>query len=394
MLRRIPAVYMRGGTSKGLFFHQRDLPEDAASRDRLLLSAIGSPDPYGKQIDGMGGATSSTSKVVIISPSDRDDADIDYLFGHVAISEPIIDYSGNCGNLTAAVAHFAIEEGLVKRPHAATDGIYTQVVSIWQVNTRKHILAEVPCRNGLPLLEGDYRMDGVPGTAARIRLSFLDPSAHGVVLPTFEAISHLPLPEGGTIAASLVDAGNPTVFVRATDLGLKGSELPDEINGAADVLTTLEFLRAQAAFRMGLVETPEAAALRPATPKISFVAEAQPYRATDGSMVLKERIHLSARILSMGRLHHAYTGTGAVSFGVAAAIPGTLVHELLPPELRRQRGKVELVFGHPAGSMEIGAEVEQDAKGTWQCRAAVMGRTARRLMEGNICLSQKVFDSI
>jgi hypothetical protein len=375
---RIPAVYMRGGTSKGVFFKALDLPADRAERERLLLRVIGSPDRYGKQIDGMGGATSSTSKVVVIAGSSRPDCDVDYLFGQVAIDKPVIDWSGNCGNLTAAVGPFAISEGLVAAP---ADGWAT--VRIWQGNIAKRIIAHVPMKGGEVQEEGDFELDGVTFPAAEVKLEFLDPGADegdgegGAMFPSGACVDRLEVPGIGTVEATLINAGNPTIFVEAQTLGLIGTELQGAVNGNADLLGRAEAIRATGAVAMGLVESAaEATAKRPHTPKLAFIARPQSYTASDGKRVDAASIDLLARIFSMGVLHHAMTGTGAVAIAAAAAIPGTLVHRLSPVGAD---GRIR--FGHPSGTLRVGAEaLQQD--GQWVVTKALMSRSARRLMEG------------
>jgi probable AcnD-accessory protein PrpF len=375
---RIPAVYMRGGTSKGVFFRRVDLPADPAARDRLLLRVIGSPDPYGKQIDGMGAATSSTSKVVLLARSDRDDCDVDYLFGQVAIDRPVIDWSGNCGNLTAAVGPFAVSEGLVEAPR---DGF--AVVRIWQANIGKRIVAHVPMRDGLVVEEGDFELDGVTFPAAEVRIEFLDPGASedgggGAMLPTGKVAETLEVPGIGSLEATLINAGNPTIFVAAAAIGLAGDELQGAINGDAALLARCEAIRAHGAVRMGLAgSASEATQKRPHTPKLAFVAPPRPYVASSGKRVEAADIDINARILSMGVLHHAMTGTGAVAIAVAAAIPGTVVERTA----RRDRKPGVLRFGHPSGTLSVGAEA-LSKDGEWIVTKAVLSRSARRLMEG------------
>ena len=372
---KIPAVLMRGGTSKGLFFRADSLPQNAEQCNRILLRAIGSPDPYGKQIDGIGGGTSSTSKIVIVGKSERQDADIDYLFGHVAIGDALIDYSGNCGNLTAAVAPFAIEEKLVP----ATEGITT--VRIWQANIDKRIVAHVPVRNGQPVVEDEFRFDGVAFPGAEIKLEFLDPAGGscGKLFPSGNKTDTLDIPEFGKLKVTLIDVGNPTVFVKAKDLGLSGHEMPEQINHNPELLRRFELIRAHAAVAMGLAETPQqASAERPATPKIGFVAKPADYSSSAGKAIAKSDYDLAARIVSMGKLHHAYTGTGTIALAVAASVTGTVVAQTLGKALSEGR---ELRFGQPSGITVMGAEVS--GKGNdWQVAKVVMSRSARRLMEG------------
>lgn len=372
--QRIPAVYMRGGTSKGVFFLADDLPPDAAARDRLLLRVVGSPDPYGKQIDGMGGATSSTSKVMVVRRSDRPGCDVEYLFGAVAIDRPVIDWSGNCGNLTSAVAPFAIARGLVD---VAPDGMAR--VAMWQGSLGKRIVAHVPMRDGAVLEDGDFLLDGVAFPAAEIRLEFLDPGADGArgMFPTGALLDRLDVPGVGPVEATLIDAGNPTVFVEAAALGLRGTELQPDVNGVPALLALAEAVRAAGAVAMGLSrDAGEATALRPHTPKLAFVAPPAAYATSDGRRIDPEHIDLVARIFSMGPLHHAMTGTGAVAIAAAAAVPGTVVHRVARPG----RG-AQVRFGHPSGILAVGVEAVQRS-GRWAIDRVVLSRSARRLMEG------------
>jgi probable AcnD-accessory protein PrpF len=378
---RIPAVYMRGGTSKGVFFLADDLPADLAERERLLMRVIGSPDRYGKHTDGMGGATSSTSKVVILSKSSRPDCDVDYLFGQVAIDKPLIDWSGNCGNLSAAVGPFAISSGLVDAP---VDGMAT--VRIWQANIKKKIVNHVAMSGGEVQELGEFELDGVAFPAAEVQLEFLDPAdgggeqaghGNGSTFPTGNHIDQLDVPGVGRVEATLINAGNPTVFVDAGSLGLRGTELQGDVNGDKALLARAEAVRALATVAMGDAATPEeATSKRQHTPKLAFVARPAPYTASDGRRVEAGSIDLLARIFSMGVLHHAMTGTGAVAIAAAAAIPGTLVHRLAPVGAD---GRVR--FGHPSGTLRVGAEVAKDGN-RWRVTKVMMSRSARRLMEG------------
>lgn len=376
---RIPALFMRGGSSKGVFFLDRDLPTDWVERDRLLLRILGSPDPYGSQMDGMGGATSSTSKVAIIGPSSRDDCDVDYLFGAVAVDRPFIDWSGNCGNLTAAVGPFAIARGLVKAPREGT-----ATIRIWQANLGAKIVAHVPVRDGLALEAGDFVLDGVAFPSAPIALEFLDPAdTSGGAFPTGNLVDRLEIPGLGTIEASLVSAGNPAVFVEASALGLSGTERPAVLNANADLLARFELIRAAGAVAMGLVATPEEATRdRPATPKIAVVGPPASYANTAGRIVDAESVDLVARIVSMGKVHHAMTGTGSIALSVAAAVPDTLVSRIA------RKGRAgSLRLGHAAGTMEVGAEVERTG-GEWIVRKVTMTRSARILMSGFVHLPE------
>ncbi|HXP98187.1 MAG TPA: 2-methylaconitate cis-trans isomerase PrpF [Telmatospirillum sp.] len=375
---RIPAVYMRGGTSKGVFFLAGDLPADPIFRDRILLRVVGSPDRYGKHIDGMGSATSSTSKVVILSKSARADCDVDYLFGAVSIDKPVVDWSGNCGNLTSAVGPFAISAGLVAAP---ANGMAE--VRIWQANIGKKIIAQVPMKDGEVLEEGAFELDGVAFPGAEVKLAFLDPGADdgegegGAMFPTGARVDGLDVPGVGKIEATLINAGIPMIFVEAKSLGLCGTELQGDVNGDKDLLARAEAIRAHGAVAMGLVASAEeATAKRPHSPKLAFVAKPATYTASDGKVISAETIDVLARIFSMGPLHHAMTGTGAVAIAAAAAIPGTLVHRVGPAGAD---GRVR--FGHPSGTLSVGAEAHE-VNGQWVVTKALMSRSARRLMEG------------
>ena len=381
---RIPATVMRGGTSKGVFFRLDDLPERARApgpaRDALLMRVIGGPDPYGKQIDGLGGATSSTSKAVILSRSTRPGHDVDYLFGQVSIDGRLVDWSGNCGNLSAAVGPFAIANGLVQADRLPRDGV--AIVRIWQANIGKTIIAQVPMTDGAVQETGDFELDGVTFPAAEVRLEFLDPADEGdgdgggSMFPTGNVVDRLEVPGVGTFAATLIDAGIPTIFLAAGALGYTGTELQDAINGDAKALALFETIRAHGAVRMGLIGHVDEAAKRQHTPKIAFVAPPQDYTASSGKAVRTADIDLLVRALSMGKLHHAMMGTAAVAIGTAAAIPGTLVNIAAGGGAR---GAVR--FGHPSGTLRVGAEATQ-VDGAWVVTKASMSRSARVLMEG------------
>lgn len=380
---KIPATYMRGGTSKGVFFLRDDLPEAAqtpgASRDALLLRVIGSPDPYAKQIDGMGGATSSTSKTVILSKSEKADHDVDYLFGQVAIDKAFVDWSGNCGNLSAAVGPFAISNGLVDPSRIPRNGV--AVVRIWQANIGKTIIAHVPMTDGAVQETGDFELDGVTFPAAEVQLEFMDPAADeegagGSMFPTGNLVDELEVPGVGTFKATMINAGIPTIFVNARDIGYTGSELQDAINSDPKALSMFETIRAYGAVRMGLIGTVEEAATRQHTPKVAFVAAPAEYLSSSGKRVTPEDTDLLVRAMSMGKLHHAMMGTAAVAIGTAAAIPGTLVN------LAAGGGERSAVrFGHPSGTLRVGAEAVL-VDGEWQVKKAIMSRSARVLMEG------------
>ncbi|MDC6382845.1 2-methylaconitate cis-trans isomerase PrpF [Pseudomonas graminis] len=380
---KIPATYMRGGTSKGVFFLRDDLPEAAqtpgAARDALLLRVIGSPDPYAKQIDGMGGATSSTSKTVILSKSEKADHDVDYLFGQVAIDKPFVDWSGNCGNLSAAVGPFAISNGLVDPARIPRNGV--AVVRIWQANIGKTIIAHVPMTDGAVQETGDFELDGVTFPAAEVQLEFMDPAADeegagGSMFPTGNLVDELEVPGVGTFKATMINAGIPTIFVNARDIGYSGSELQDAINSDPKALSMFETIRAHGAVRMGLIGTVEEAATRQHTPKVAFVAAPAEYLSSSGKRVTTADTDLLVRAMSMGKLHHAMMGTAAVAIGTAAAIPGTLVN------LAAGGGERSAVrFGHPSGTLRVGAEAVL-VDGEWQVKKAIMSRSARVLMEG------------
>ncbi|MRW93090.1 2-methylaconitate cis-trans isomerase PrpF [Duganella sp. FT80W] len=380
---KIPATYMRGGTSKGVFFRLQDLPDAAqqpgAARDQLLLRVIGSPDPYGKQIDGMGGATSSTSKTVILSRSERPDHDVDYLFGQVSIDKAFVDWSGNCGNLSAAVGAFAISGGLVDPARLPRDGV--AVIRVWQANIGKTIIAHIPMTNGEVQETGDFELDGVTFPAAEVQLEFMDPAAEeegagGSMFPTGQLVDDLEVPGVGTLKATMINAGIPTIFINADAVGYSGTELQDAINGDSKALAMFETIRAHGALRMGLIKDLSEAATRQHTPKVAFVAPPKPYTASSGKPVAAGDIDLLVRALSMGKLHHAMMGTAAVAIGTAAAIPGTLVN------LAAGGGARNAVrFGHPSGTLRVGAEAVQQ-NGEWSVTKAVMSRSARVLMEG------------
>lgn len=380
---RIPATYMRGGTSKGVFFRLQDLPPAARqpgkARDLLLLRVIGSPDPYGKQIDGMGGATSSTSKAVILSKSSRPGHDVDYLFGQVAIERPVVDWSGNCGNLSAAVGPFAIRNGWVDASRVPRDGVAT--VSIWQANIGKTIVAQVPMTAGKVQETGDFELDGVTFPAAEVLLEFIDPADEsegdgGALFPTGQLIDDLVVPGVGTLQATMINAGIPTIFVNAEAVGCTGTELQGAINGDALALARFEAIRTHGAVRMGLAETLDEAAARQHTPKLAFVARPQPYTASSGKDVKRGDVDLLVRALSMGKLHHAMMGTAVVAIGAAAAVPGTLVNHAAGGGER-----TAVRFGHPSGILRVGAEVSR-IDGRWTVTKASMSRSARVLMEG------------
>ena len=376
---KIPATYIRGGTSKGVFFNLTDLPKAAQvagkERDNLLLRVIGSPDPYGKQTDGMGAATSSTSKSVILSKSNEPHHDVDYLFGQVSIDKPFVDWSGNCGNLTAAVGSFAISNGLVDLARVPDNGIAT--VRIWQANIKKTIIARVPMTNGEVQETGDFELDGVTFPAAEVQIEFISPvDASEPMFPTGNLVDELEVPEVGNFKATMINAGIPTIFLNAEDIGYTGTELQEAINSDEKALAMFETIRAYGALRMGLISDIAEAASRQHTPKVAFVAKPAEYTSSSGKQISASDIDLNVRALSMGKLHHAMMGTAAVAIGTAAAIPGTLVN------LAAGGGDRQSVrFGHPSGTLKVGAEASQ-SDGEWIVKKVIMSRSARVLMEG------------
>ena len=379
---KIPATYMRGGTSKGVFFKLDDLPKAAQQpgkiRDQLLLRVIGSPDPYGKQIDGMGGASSSTSKTVILAKSTQPEHDVDYLFGQVAIDRAFVDWSGNCGNLTAAVGAFAISNGLVSAERIPENGLCT--VRIWQANIQKTIIAHIPMNNAQVQESGDFELDGVTFAAAEVQVEFIDPADDdadgGAMFPTGNVVDSFDVPNVGRFQATFINAGIPTIFLNAEEIGYSGTELQEAINGDADALARFETIRTYGAKQMGLIQELSEAQQRQHTPKIAFVSKPKAYTSSSGKQIQVDDIDLLVRALSMGKLHHAMMGTAAVAIATAAAIPGTVVN------LAAGGGAREAVcFGHPSGTLRVGAQAVQQA-GQWQVKKAVMSRSARVLMEG------------
>ncbi|EGQ9521749.1 2-methylaconitate cis-trans isomerase PrpF [Vibrio parahaemolyticus] len=386
---KVPAMYMRGGTSKGVFFNLEDLPPEAQvageARDKLLLRVIGSPDPYGKQIDGMGGATSSTSKTVIVSRSSRDDHDVDYLFGQVSIDKPFVDWSGNCGNLSAAIGPFAIHAGLIPQERIPENGIVT--VRVWQMNISKTILVHVPIVNGFVQETGEFELDGVTFPAAEIQVDFVDPAdGEGSMFPTGNLVDDLVVPDVGTFNATFINAGIPTIFIDAESIGYQGTELQDQINNDDAALAMFESIRAHGALKMGLISELEEAQTRQHTPKIAFVSKSKSYQSSSGKEVNESEIDVLVRALSMGKLHHAMMGTAAVAIASAACVPGTLVN------LAAGGGEKESVtFGHPSGTLKVGAKAKQTEQG-WVVQKAIMSRSARILMEGFVRVPSDVFE--
>jgi probable AcnD-accessory protein PrpF len=378
---QIPAFYMRGGTSKGVFFLPDDLPKDPVQRDAILMRVMGSPDPYGQQIDGMGAATSSTSKVVLVSKSSRPDCDVDYRFGQVSINKPVVDWHGNCGNLTSAVGPFAIHRGLVTPPQ---NGI--AVIKIWQANISKKIIAYVPVENGEVIETGDFELDGVTFPSAEIGVEFLDPGSDddedsgAALFPTGNSIDILTVPGFGPIEATMINAGNPAIMIDACHLGLTGTELQGDMNSNRELLARCEAIRAHGTVAMGMAKTvEEATEFVQHVPKLAFFAKPAPYKSSGGREVRAGDIDILARIISMGKLHHAMTGTGAVGIAAAAAIPNTVLSKLL------DGAKSELRFGHPSGTLRVGAAAEKTASG-WAVTKVKMSRSARRMMIGHVLI--------
>lgn len=386
---KVPATYMRGGTSKGVFFNLEDLPSEAQvageARDKLLLRVIGSPDPYAKQIDGMGGATSSTSKTVIVSRSSSDDHDVDYLFGQVSIDKPFVDWSGNCGNLSAAVGPFAIHAGLIPQERIPENGIVT--VRVWQVNISKTILVHVPIVNGFVQETGEFELDGVTFPAAEIQVDFVDPAdGEGSMFPTGNLVDDLVVPDVGTFNATFINAGIPTIFIDAESIGYQGTELQDQINNDDAALAMIESIRAHGALKMGLISELEEAQTRQHTPKIAFVSKPKSYQSSSGKVVNESEIDVLVRALSMGKLHHAMMGTAAVAIASAACVPGTLVNLAAGGD-----EKESVTFGHPSGTLKVGAQAKQTEQG-WVVQKAIMSRSARILMEGFVRVPSDVFE--
>ncbi|NOH54162.1 2-methylaconitate cis-trans isomerase PrpF [Vibrio coralliilyticus] len=386
---KVAATYMRGGTSKGVFFNLSDLPEEAQkpgkARDALLLRVIGSPDPYAKQIDGMGGATSSTSKTVIVSPSSQPEHDVDYLFGQVSIDKPFVDWSGNCGNLSAAVGPFAIHAGLIPAERIPENGVVA--VKVWQANIGKTIVIHVPILNGLVQETGDFELDGVTFPAAEIQVDFMHPAAgDGSMFPTGNLVDDLEVPEVGTFNATLINAGIPTIFIDADALGYSGTELQQDINSDELALARFEKIRTYGALKMGLIDKVEEAESRQHTPKVAFVSKAKSYQASSGKHVDDDDVDLLVRALSMGQLHHAMMGTAAVAIASASCVPGTLVN------LAAGGGeKHSVTFGHPSGTLKVGARATHSNQG-WVVEKAAMSRSARILMEGFVRVPSNVFE--
>ncbi|MCB1199885.1 MAG: 2-methylaconitate cis-trans isomerase PrpF [Leptospiraceae bacterium] len=378
---KIPATYMRGGTSKGVFFNIADLPSVAQkpgeARDKLLLRVIGSPDPYGKQTDGMGGATSSTSKTVLLSKSSKPDHDVDYLFGQVSIDKPFVDWSGNCGNLTAAVGAFAITSGIVDKSRIPQNG--EAEIRIWQANIEKTIIARVPITNGEVQETGDFELDGVTFPAAEVIIEFVDPAdGEGSMFPTGNLVDDLDVPGVGVLKATMINAGIPTIFIDAAAIGYTGTELQEKINSDANALQMFETIRAHGAVKMGLIKTVDEAASRAHTPKVAFVSKAADYSASSGKEIKASEIDLNVRAMSMGKLHHAMMGTAAVAIAAASAVPGTLVNLAAGA-----KDANSVTFGHPSGTLKVGAEAKE-INGEWTVSKVIMSRSARVLMEGTV----------
>jgi len=372
MQGKIPAVIMRGGTSKGLFLKMEDMPffSDKEKRDKIILSLFGSPDPM--QIDGLGGTYSHTSKVMIVEPSTRPSFDVDYTFGQVAVDKPLIDYGGNCGNLTSAIGPFAIDEGMVRAKEPLA------ILNLYNTNTKKKIIAEVPVENGRAKVEGDYTIDGVPGTGAKIVTRFIDPGGTltDSLLPTGNLIDEIDTGQE-VVRCSIVDATNPLVFVKAEDIGLSGEELPPQLNGNKEILAKIERIRSTAAEIIGIVDDRKKATnISPGVPKIAFVAKSKNYISSLGKEIKAEEINLIARIMSMQKMHHAYAATGAMCTAATAKIKGTVVNEVTKLD-----GE-EVTIGHPKGVIKIGVKIDSSSEKSPKVKEIIVTRTARRLMEG------------
>jgi len=376
---KVKASYMRGGTSKGTFFNIADLPVEAqknqTKRNKLLQRIVGSPDVYKKQMDGMGGASSSTSKAILVGKSEVEGHDVDYYFGQVAIDKDFMDWSGNCGNLSSAVGPFAIAEGLVE--NVPQNGVCC--VRIWQANIKKTILCYVTMENGMVKEMGDYEIDGIAFAAEEIKLEFVEPvDPFEELFPTGNLIDDLEVEGIGTFKATMITAGIPTIFLNAEALGYKGTELQGDINADSDALERFETIRIAGALKMGLISDPAEALTKQHTPKIAFVSKAQDFITSSGKEVSASEMDLHVRALSMQQLHHAMMGTASVAIGVAASIPGTLVNEAAGGG-----EKDTVTFGHPSGAIKVGAKITKETD-KYVVEKASMSRSARIIMEGYV----------
>ncbi len=370
----IKATYYRGGTSKGVFFQKKDLPtQDEKELNKIFLKVIGSPDPNGRQLNGMGGGVSSVSKCVIISPSERDDADVDYNFIQIAVDQPIAEWNNNCGNLSGAVGPYAVQEGIIKPKEGENK------IRIYQVNTDKIIHSTFNVKDGKPEIEGDYTIAGVYGGASKVRLDYLEPggSGTGKLLPTGNVIDEIEIDGFGKIKVSVVDAATPLIYIQAEDLGLKGTESPDELDGNAEKMEIIQKIRRKCAFMTGLSKSEHEAPMN--TPRIGIVTSPKDYISLDKSNIKGDDQDITARMFSMGKTHKAIMGTAGVNIGVAAAIEGTI------PNLIKRKGSnpLELRAGNPSGVMTAGAVIEQ-VDGKPYAKSAIMYRTFRPLMRGEV----------
>ena len=374
---KYPAVFMRGGTSRAIVFHEKDLPEDQAERDAIFLKALGSPDPNGRQLDGLGGGISSLSKIAVVAPSARADADVDFTFAQIGVTDETVDYVGTCGNISSAVGPFAVDEGLVR-----VDGGDTATVRVYNTNTGKTYHARFPLEDGAAGVSGSFELPGVSGTGAQITLEFMDPggAATGKLLPSGNAVDVFEIEGVGSVEVSMVDATNPMVFVRAKDIGLTGGEGPGLIDSRVEVMVNLEQIRAEAAVRMGLArDRREASESVQAVPKVVLVAPPLEYMDLKGEIIAADDCDIAARIISMGKTHRAFALTGAMCLAVAARIPGTVAHE------SARSGTGDIRLGHPSGVQTINAVVSNTPEGP-RAEKVIVYRTARRLMEGMVCV--------
>ena len=371
---KIPAVFMRGGTSNAVVFHARDLPRDRALWDDIFLAAIGSPDPYGRQLDGMGGGISSLSKVCVIGPPTRSDADIDYTFAQVQVKDAKVDYSANCGNMSSAMGPFAVDEGLIKVSGGEA------LVRIHNTNTKKIIWSRFALDGGQAAVDGDLAIPGVSGTGAPVRLEFCDPggATTGKLLPTGNVIDTLDVPGYGKFKASLVDAANATCFLNAADLGLKGTEMPEELDGNAELLKKLAAIRISASVAMGIAKTPEEAAVRRSVPFVGFVSGPQDAPALSGEKIAAGKVDLTARMLSNGQPHRALPLTVTLCTAVAARIEGSVVNQLARSN---DDPEAEIRIAMPSGVLTVAATVARNA-GAWHAAQGAFYRTQRRMFEG------------
>ena len=378
--RKIPALFMRGGTSKAAYIMVKDLPDDQKMKDEIIMSMYGSGDE--RQINGIGGADPLTSKVALIKPSQREDADVDYTFGYVGIKDKTMDYEGNCGNISSGVGPFALLSGLVKKQEPFT------IVRVYNTNTKKIIEVKVPVKDGEVVTEGDYAIAGVPGTGAKITLNFPNAagSKTGKLLPTGHVVDEITLADGRKIKASLVDAANPAIFVKAADIGFTGKELPKDTIDNTHILEVMEDIRTTGAVMMGLA--PDKNHVSQAVPKVAFVAGADTYTTSDGKIIERKDFDLLARTKALQVMHKTYAVTGGICVATAACIKGTVVNEVVD-KAAVESGEIRI--GHPAGILEIFVVVEQDDNNNWILKQAGLSRTVKPIMEGSIYVPEKIF---